>query len=68
MELVNCTRKGIFLNLQRKSFRASWGKRERTVEISKLLEMDKGSKYFSNQCLSHLSTQFLGQNEEEKKD
>lgn len=65
MELLNCTRKGIFLNLQRKSFWASWGKRERTVEVSKLLEMDKGSKYFSNQRLSHLITQFLGQNEEE---
>lgn len=38
---------GIFLNLQRKKFRASWGKRERPVEVSKLLDMDKGSKWFS---------------------
>lgn len=47
MELLNCRRKGIFLNLQRKTFRTSWRKRERPVEVSKLLEMDKGSKYFS---------------------
>lgn len=47
MELLNCRRKGMFLNLQRKIFRASWRKRERPVEVSKLLEMDKGSKYFS---------------------